>query len=94
MEPPEHPFQGFAQVLEQMPAVGDLWDGRIDLVHCQRIVAETVPSNHFNARMGFEPSSQRSSGAVGQQVHRNTAFQVDEDRSITTPFGERPVVNP
>ena len=76
-----------------MEAVGDL--DRLGRASPRSfgIGAASVPTNHFHPWVLVEPSGQRLCLALRQQGDGSAYFEVDEDRPVTLPTLEGPVVN-
>jgi hypothetical protein len=52
-----------------------------------------VPRDDLHARVLCQPVSQRFSSAVGQQIHRAAALQVDEEGAVALAATEGPVIH-
>src|SRR5690242_1084870 len=77
-----------------MPAVGDLLSLRGSLSRCTGIHTGSVAADAPDARLLLEPSAQAFCGALGYQIHEAAPLQVHQDRAVTMPFSERPIVDP
>jgi hypothetical protein len=53
--PSEHALDGFAQVLQEVPAIGDLHGLGGTLRRRLGVGRRTVPADHFDPGMGLEP---------------------------------------
>lgn len=83
--------QRFAQVLEKMPAVGDLRCIGSTATGAVSINASAIASDDFDARMTFQPSRDRVGISVRQQIEDAVAFQIADDRSVALPLAPGPV---
>lgn len=73
-------------------AVGDLERrGRAD-GRGAGILGRAVARDDLDARMATQPRGDGRSRAVGQEVDRAPAIQVDQDRAIGSAFADGPVV--
>ncbi len=69
----------FAQILEQMEAVGNLYRSRRSTGCAISILGCAVTADNFDARVMLKPVDQRIGSAVGKQVNRLMTLKVDQD---------------
>ena len=86
-------FDGFTEILHEMPAVGDLHRVRGALGHSGGVGFRAIPRHDRHLRMGPEPGRNSLGGAVLEQIHRATPVQIDHDRAIRMPFPFGPIVD-
>ena len=87
------PLDGLAEVVPQVPAVGDL-----DSVWCAPAAAVgvdtgPVPADHLGSRPGGEPPGERVRRAVIQDVDRPAGLDVNQQRPVAVPFAQRELVH-
>ena len=87
-------FGIFAQVVPQVPAVGDLdragrpGDGSLS------VGAGTVPADDLRAGVGLQPFLQRARLAIRQQVNHVAGFRVGHHRAVHLPLAQREIIDP
>jgi hypothetical protein len=91
--PCEHALDGLAQVLQQVPAVGDLHGLGGALRRRLGVGRRTVPADHLDLRMGLEPHRDGVCLAVGEEIDDVTTFQVHDDGAVTLPLAPRPIID-
>ena len=84
----------FAQVVPQVPAVGDLGRGRGSGGGAPGVGAGPVPADHLRAGMGLQPCLQRARLAVRQQVDHAARFGVGDHGAIHLPLAQREIIDP
>ena len=92
--PCEHALDGLAQVLQQVPAVGDLHGLGGTLRRRLGVGRRTVPADDLDPGMLLEPRRDSVPLAVGEQVDDVTALQVHDDGAVTLSLAPRPVIDP
>lgn len=93
MEPIQQPFEGFAQITDQMPTVDDvlgLWRAQCGAA---RLRHGAITAEDGDTRMGPEPGGKRVSRAVGQEIKRPMALQVHQQGAIGAPATHGPIVH-
>ena len=55
--------------------------------------AGAVAGDDLDAGMRLQPGGEALAGAIGQQVDRAVALEVDQDRAVGQPLVDRPVVD-
>jgi hypothetical protein len=83
----------FAQVVPQMPAIGDLDRARRPGTGALSVRAGSVPADHGRAGMRFQPRLDGGRLAVGQHVHHVTGAHVDQHGPVDVPFLQGEVVD-
>ena len=86
-------LDGFAEVLQQMKAIGDLLRLRRALTRGLGIEASAVAADHLHVGMVLEPVGGGPSRTIRQHVHHHTTLQVHNDRAVIRALPPRPVVN-
>jgi hypothetical protein len=84
----------FAQVVPQMPAVGDLdraWRAGGSAVS---VGSGPVPADDLRAGAALQPCLQGGGLPVGQQVHYLPGFRVSHHGAVYPPLAQREIVNP
>ncbi len=93
----QHALDQLAQILDEMEPVGHLERvGRPlarPLARPHRVIPAAVACDDLAAGMRLEPTRQRLGGAVGQQVHRPVALQVDHDRAVAPPTAKGEIIH-
>jgi len=86
---PDRRQEGRADILEQVPAVGDL--------NCLRngtaIAAVAVASDQLDLRMGTQPGFDRGRLAIRQQIDHAAPLQIADRRSVALSLAPGPVVD-
>lgn len=75
-------FDGLAQVVPQMPGVGDLLGLRGAAAGAFGIGSGPVPADDLYFRMALQPCGQRFGVPAGQHVHRAPPLQIHQDRGV------------
>ena len=86
-------FDGFAEILQEMPAIGDLHGVRRPLGHPGGVGFCPIPCHDGHLGMGLEPSGHGLGGAVLEQIDRAVPVQIHHDRAIGVAFAFRPIVD-
>jgi hypothetical protein len=86
-------LDGFAEVLQQMKAIGDLLRLRRALTRRLGIEASTVAADYLHVGMVPEPIGGGRSRTIRQHVNNHTTLQVHNDRAVIRALPPRPVVN-
>jgi hypothetical protein len=84
----------FAQVVPQMPAVGDLGSGRGAGGSAVSVSAGPVPADDLRAGAGPQPRRQGGGVPAGQQVHDLPRFRVSQHGAVHVPLAQREVIHP
>ncbi len=82
-----------AQVGEQVPAIGHLDRARRALARTVGIGPAAIAADNLGTGVRFQPRFQARGGAIREQVDRAMRLQVDEDRAVSAPFLQAPVVH-
>jgi hypothetical protein len=82
-----------AQVLPQMPSVGDLHRVRSPGPGAFGIAAGTVPADHPHSGMRGQPALQRLRPAIGKHLDRPVGVDVDQHGRVAVAPAEREVIN-
>lgn len=85
-------FDGGGEIQEQMKPIGHLDGMGGSLFGGLGINSTTIPSDHFYARMLFQPNLQTSHRTVRKEVDDVMLIQVHQNRSIILPLAPGPVV--
>jgi hypothetical protein len=93
VDAPEELLDGVAQVLQQMPAVRDLFRVRGSLAPSIGEYPSPVAADDLDARMGHEPVAGGLGRGLLQQIDDRVALQVDDNCAIGLPFPLCPVVH-
>src|SRR5512135_2972644 len=91
--PLEKPLNRLTQVLQQMPAIGDLLGIGRRFGSGLGIVRPAVPADQFDAGMSREPGLDRFRVTVGQQINDPATLQVHDDGPVASPLAPGPVVD-
>jgi hypothetical protein len=91
--PVERLGQGVAEVAQQVPAVGDLDRLRRAAADAVGVGAGAVTRDDLHAGVGPQPRPDGLRVAVGQQVDRAVALQVDDERAVAPATAPGPVVD-
>src|SRR5712691_7669705 len=82
------------QVVEDVPTIGHL-DGVRSTASCSAGVrAISVAADDLRARMFGQPTNQRISGRVLEQVDHLVPTTIDENRAVTAPAPKREFIHP
>lgn len=89
----DSPLSGLAEVVPQMPAVGDL--RRLGCPGCGAFREErrAVPANNLDAGALRQPYGQAGRLPVRQQIHRPAGLDVDEHRAVDPSFACGVLIN-
>ena len=91
--PLQQAFDGLANVLQQMPSIGDLLRLRRGLGGRLRVGRRTIAADQFDAGMGREPDLDSRGVAVGEKVDDFARLEVDDDGAVALPLAPGPVVD-
>jgi hypothetical protein len=92
--PLQQSFNGFTQILQQMPAIDNLLclgcciGGRLG------VGRPTVPADEFNARMIVEPLLDGFGIAVGQEIDHVAPLKIHDNSAVPLAFEPGPVIDP
>ena len=89
----EYHLQHLGQVLQQVEAVSDLHRRRRTAARALSISTGAVACDHRDTRMRAQPGRERVRLAIGQQRHRTTALEVDQDGAVGDALAQCPVVH-
>jgi len=91
--PLQQPFQRFPEILQQMPAIGDLDGLRGSLARTVRVGTGAIPADDLHSEMIEEPPGERRGLAPQQEVDGTMRLHVHEDRPVGPPFAPTPIVH-
>src|SRR5262250_3039546 len=77
-----------------MKAISDLGSLRRTHGGASGIVLGTVAGNNVDAWMVTQPRRDSLGSTLRQELHRPTAFEIDQDGSIDPALAERKIINP
>jgi hypothetical protein len=86
-------FDGFAKILQEMPAIRDLHRVRGALGHPGRIGFRPIACHNPHLGMGLEPGGHCLGGTVLEQIDWAVPVQIDDDRAIGVAFPFGPIVD-
>ena len=86
-------LDAFAQVLQQMKAIGDLSGLRRSLPNALCVKTAAVAADNFDFRMLLDPIRSLFGGAGFEHVRNDPTFKIDNDRSVIETFAPAPVIN-
>ncbi len=86
-------LDGVAEVLQQVPPVGDLDRVRCSLAGALGVAAASVAADDLNARVVAQPGGEGVGGAVGQNVDRPAGVHVEQHRRVSVPTAAGEVVD-
>jgi hypothetical protein len=86
-------FQHVGQVVDQVPAVGDLDRLGRTIAGAFRIGAGAVPGDERDAGMRPQPGGKTAAGAIREEIDGVVTLQVDQDRAVREALVDRPVVD-
>ena len=89
----EESLNRIAEVLQQVPTVGDLARLRCSAHSPFGVAARAIPRDDLNAGPFHQPSRQRIGGSIGKQVQHAVPLQVNDDRAVCVPLAHGPVIN-
>ena len=90
----DQPLHVPAQVVPQVPPVGNLDRGRRTVTGAVRISAGPVPADHLHPGVGAEPAGEVSGFPTDQHIHRPvTVGQVDQHRAVMVPSAQRELID-
>jgi hypothetical protein len=92
--PLQEVFDGLADVLHQMPSIGDLLGLGRGFGGSLGIGRVTVAADQLDARMRLQPCLDVHRVAVGQEVDHVARLEVNNDGAVALSFTPGPVVNP
>src|ERR1017187_949061 len=91
--PGDGAFDCFGEVVQQVPAVGDLDGERCSAGSTFGVAAAAVPADHLDARAGIEPGAEGLRGPLGEHVHRPPLLDVDQDGAVNMAAAQREVID-
>ena len=91
--PIESPRHGIVEVAQEMPPIADLDGIRSAGSDAVGIAAGAITGNDLSAGMILQPGRDRVTLAVGQQVDRPVALQIDDDRAVALAPPPGPVID-
>ncbi len=91
--PGDGPFDCFGEVVQQVPAVGDLDGERCAAGSAFGIAAAAVPADHLDARAGIEPGAEGLRGPLGEHIHRPPVLDVHQDGAVNMAAAQREVID-
>ena len=89
----QQPLRGFAQVGQEMPAIGNLlgaWDGSANGV---AIGARAVTGNDFDGRMLPKPPRNDGRLSAAEHFDRSARLQINDDATVAMSASDGPVVD-
>nr|WP_245901062.1 hypothetical protein [Deinococcus yavapaiensis] len=87
------PFDGFPEVLEDVPSVEHLPSLRRTRRNGNEILFPTITGDEFDVRTSLEPCCYRRSIAIGKKVDGRARFEVDDHRAVREALSEGEVVD-
>jgi hypothetical protein len=89
----EESLQRLTEVMQQVPAVGNLSRVWSSLLDGTRVLRGPIASNDLHARALSEPTRKRLCRAIRQEVHGPSPLQIDEYGPIALAFAKRPIID-
>ena len=89
----QRPFQRLTEILQQMPAIGNLDSRWSPLARAVRVGTGAIPADDLHCGMIAEPLGERCGVAPQQEVEGTMGFHVHEDRPVGPPFAPAPIVH-
>jgi hypothetical protein len=89
----EFGFDGFAEILHEMPAIRDLHGLRRALSHSGGVGFRPIPCHDCHLGMRLEPGRDGLGAAILEQIDRAAPLQINHDGAIGVPFPFGPIVN-
>lgn len=89
----EHPFECFAQINKQMPAIRNLKRIRCAAGNGTPEFRRAIAADNLDTWMGLQPSDEEVGIPIRQEINRTMLFEIDEYRSIGMALAERHVIN-
>ena len=86
-------LHGLAHVEQQVPTVRHLQSARRGRRHGPGVLRRAVPGHDRDLGMTAQPCGEGRSRAVGQEVERSAALEVDDEGPVAPPLADRPVVD-
>ncbi|GJE04671.1 hypothetical protein GMJLKIPL_6635 [Methylobacterium isbiliense] len=86
-------FEGLAHVEEEVPPIGDLESGGGARRGCSGVLGRAVAGDDLDTRMATQPRGDGHRRAVGQQVDRASAFEVNEEGAVGPSLADGPIVD-
>ena len=86
-------LQDVAQVLEEMPAVGDLYRLRRSLAPAHGIVLPAIAAEDLDPHMLLEPGSQGFRRAIREQINRTMPLEIHKDRAVAPALALGPIID-
>ena len=90
--PGDGPFDGVGEVVQQVPAVGDLDGERGTASSAFGVAAAAVPADHLHAGARIEPGAEGLRGPLRQHVHRPPGLDVCQDGAVDMPAAQREII--
>jgi len=92
--PGDGAFHGVAEVVPQVPLVGDLNGQRCAAGRAVGIAAGAVAADDLRTGAGSQPGGERIGGPVGQHIDRAARLDIDQQGAVTVPAAQREVIHP
>jgi hypothetical protein len=89
-----HTPQRFAEVLEQVPAIGDLEGGRRSIGGTFNVEVGPVAADDFHTRMRPQPAGKALGRSLGQQINRSMTLEVTQNGAVPLAATKGPIINP
>lgn len=86
-------LQGFTNVLQEVPAVGNLARARRPVLCPTGILGRAVTCYHLDARVGYKPGGKSCCRSVGKHIDRLVALKVNEQGAVRMALPKREVVD-
>jgi hypothetical protein len=87
-------LDGFAEAAEQVEAIRHLRGLGCARTDGARILVRAVPCDHCEVGEGAQPGSDDLGGALGQEIDRSTALQVNDEGAVGAALAQGEVVDP
>ena len=92
--PGDQPLHMPAQVVPQVPPVGDLHRARRTVTGAIGVPAGPVPADHLYAGVGAQPAGEVAGLPTDEHIHRPMSVgQIDQHRAVVMPAAQRELIN-
>ena len=86
-------FDGFGQVVPQVPPVGDLDGQRRPRRGAFGVAPAAVPADDLHTRMRVQPGAEGLRGPLRQHVHRPAGLDTGQHGAVDMPLAQREVIH-
>jgi hypothetical protein len=94
MMPGQDFLSRLAQIVEDVPAIGNLKRLRSSTRCPTGRGGAAVPTDERHRRVSLQPSGKRLSSCVSQQIDGDALFQIYQQRPIALTFAPGPLIDP